>query len=161
MNGEAYWLAGFLDARGCIGIGIDIDTRQSAVRLEGSSCDPDILKRVQEIAGGTIQKRPSDKRGGHAIKPERSLRYGYRSNGLRKRLYRWQCCGEKAVAILREIAPLLVSEQRKQRAIEAIQYFEKRRSEKRKQTNDRDRNSSVGESHSCGTDAHAKGTGSR
>jgi len=136
MNGDTsqlHWFAGFMESRGCIGIGIDVDTnsRKSAIRLEGSSQDRDILRRVQSICGGTIQKRPSDARGGHAVTPDQSRRYGYRNNGYRRQLFRWRCSGERAATILREIAPLLASRSRQRVAMAAIQHFEEHKSRKK------------------------------
>jgi hypothetical protein len=80
---------------------------------------------VRQIAGGTIQQRPSDKRGGHAD-PNALAKHGYRNNGLRKQLWRWRINGEGAVTILREVAPYLASKKRQRAAIKAIQQFEKR-----------------------------------
>jgi len=58
---QLHWMAGFFDAKGSISIAGDRNsTRQSAIRLEGSSQDRDILKRVQDIAGGTIQAKSAN-----------------------------------------------------------------------------------------------------
>jgi LAGLIDADG-like domain len=86
------WLAGWFSGDGHISIGRT--TRQSAVRLEGSSCDRALLQHVQAIAGcGTIYSRPSDRRG---------------RNGRRKQLFRWQLGGKPAVVLLSKLQPLLV-----------------------------------------------------
>jgi hypothetical protein len=122
---ELHWLAGFIDARGGIRVGATL--RENIVRVESSSCERAILVRAQQIAGGTIQARPSDRRGGHAD-PDAIERYGYRNGGLRKRLYRWRMSAEAAVNLLTLVRPLLASRQRQRPAARAIKAFETRKS---------------------------------
>jgi hypothetical protein len=121
---ELMWLAGWFDGHGVISIGKT--RRQSAVRLDGSSCDRSIVERVRAIAGGNLQTRPTDARGQRAD-PNSMAKYGYRNGGLRQRLFRWQLCGEKAAVLLQTLMPLMVSETRREKAAAAIENFESRK----------------------------------
>jgi len=100
------WVAGLLEGEGCFGSQRK-SRHQSEWRVQCKMTDYDVIKRLRKLSKvGTISVVPAC--------------------GRRKEIYYWRCSGEPAIALMRELLPLM-GLRRSRKIRELLTQFKKHR----------------------------------